>query len=313
MIEKDKISIILATYNRAHLIGETLDSIIAQTYKNWECIIIDDNSTDNTQDYLETHYLSKDNRFRFYKKPLDKYKKGLGGTRNYGLDLTKSETFIHFFDDDDLMHEKKLEKQMEMFKQNENLHFVTCEYKHLNPENEDLKVLITNNLTIQTQDLLYDFMAKTTPKIYLNSCGPIWKRNIWNDVYFDEDLKIAEEFDAYCRLFIKLKSVRYTYVPNILFFYRKHENSNTSSRYASYEGRNSIDKAYFNIYNELLKYGVMTKKYWAFFIKRFIVITYDYSWNKRIRSDLKKQSGFNYLKCYLFVFTYLRKLLIKLL
>ena len=61
------ISVVIPTYNRAHLIGETLDSIMAQTYPDWECIIIDDHSTDSTDDIINT-YLFKDPRFSYYKK-----------------------------------------------------------------------------------------------------------------------------------------------------------------------------------------------------------------------------------------------------
>lgn len=60
------ISIIIPTYNRSHLIRETLDSILAQTHKNWECIVVDDGSTDETEDVLN-EYVKKDNRFQYHK------------------------------------------------------------------------------------------------------------------------------------------------------------------------------------------------------------------------------------------------------
>lgn len=53
------VSIIIPTYNRAHLIGETLDSVIAQTHKNWECIVIDDGSTDDSLQILEGYQKKK--------------------------------------------------------------------------------------------------------------------------------------------------------------------------------------------------------------------------------------------------------------
>lgn len=49
------VSIIIPTFNRAHLIGETLDSIIAQTYTHWECIVVDDGSTDNTEEIMNSY------------------------------------------------------------------------------------------------------------------------------------------------------------------------------------------------------------------------------------------------------------------
>ncbi|HEX9600942.1 MAG TPA: glycosyltransferase family 2 protein, partial [Mariniflexile sp.] len=62
------VSIIIPTYNRGHLIGETLESVLCQTYDNWECLVIDDGSTDNT-DALVQGYLNKDNRIKFYHRP----------------------------------------------------------------------------------------------------------------------------------------------------------------------------------------------------------------------------------------------------
>ncbi|WP_445734533.1 glycosyltransferase family 2 protein [Mariniflexile sp.] len=59
------VSIIIPTYNRAHLIGETLDSVLAQTHQNWECIVVDDGSTDNTDTVLKT-YCQKDSRFQYH-------------------------------------------------------------------------------------------------------------------------------------------------------------------------------------------------------------------------------------------------------
>jgi len=61
------VSVIMPTYNRAHLIAESLDCVLHQTYAQWECIIVDDGSTDNTDDILKS-YLEKDKRFKYFKK-----------------------------------------------------------------------------------------------------------------------------------------------------------------------------------------------------------------------------------------------------
>ena len=78
----DLVSIIIPTYNREHLIGETLNSIIAQTHTNWECIVVDDGSTDNTEEVLK-NYKEKDKRFIFLKRP-DNLPKGANTCRNIG-------------------------------------------------------------------------------------------------------------------------------------------------------------------------------------------------------------------------------------
>ena len=94
MSEFSKITILLATFNRAHLIVETLQSIQNQTYQNWECLIIDDGGTDNTSVVISP-ILEQDSRFKFLKR-TGSYKKGLPGCRNYGLDLSKGQYVIFF-------------------------------------------------------------------------------------------------------------------------------------------------------------------------------------------------------------------------
>jgi len=94
------VSIIIPTYNRAHLIGETLDSISNQTYQNWECIIVDDGSDDATQEVV-SRYVVKDNRFKFYNRPFE-MQKGACSCRNYGFELSKG-YYINWFDSDDIM------------------------------------------------------------------------------------------------------------------------------------------------------------------------------------------------------------------
>lgn len=94
------VSIIIPTYNRAHLIAETLDSIIAQTYANWECVVIDDGSIDDTEELMES-YTQKDSRIQYYKRPNDRIK-GANSCRNYGFELSKG-YYVKWFDSDDIM------------------------------------------------------------------------------------------------------------------------------------------------------------------------------------------------------------------
>ena len=86
MIKKSPlVSIIIPSYNRAKLLEETLDSILAQTWKNWECIVVDDGSTDSTEELLKMKYLN-DKRFTWYRRPQD-VPKGANACRNYGFQI----------------------------------------------------------------------------------------------------------------------------------------------------------------------------------------------------------------------------------
>ena len=99
------VSIIIPTYNRAHLIGETLDSVLAQTYPNWECIVVDDGSIDDTEN-LVLAYVAEDVRIQYHKRPNYKIK-GAPSCRNFGVEISKG-SYIMWLDDDDLIGENKL-------------------------------------------------------------------------------------------------------------------------------------------------------------------------------------------------------------
>jgi glycosyltransferase involved in cell wall biosynthesis len=101
------ISIIIPMYNRATLVGETLDSILAQTYTDWECIVVDDGSNDNSVDIVQK-YVGNDSRFKLLIRPKDRIK-GAPTCRNIGLENSKGE-IIYFFDSDDLMSPLLFEK-----------------------------------------------------------------------------------------------------------------------------------------------------------------------------------------------------------
>jgi glycosyltransferase involved in cell wall biosynthesis len=93
-------SIIIPTYNRAKFLPDALQSVIDQTYANWECIVVDDGSTDETEDVIE---LFSDERIRYYRKKHEER----SIARNYGIDKAKGE-FICFLDSDDLYEDNHL-------------------------------------------------------------------------------------------------------------------------------------------------------------------------------------------------------------
>lgn len=93
-------SIIIPVFNRENLVLETLDSIVKQDYPNWECILVDDHSTDNTVKVIKA-FIESDARFSLYHRPKD-LAKGANSCRNYGFGLSKG-FYIQWFDSDDLM------------------------------------------------------------------------------------------------------------------------------------------------------------------------------------------------------------------
>jgi glycosyltransferase involved in cell wall biosynthesis len=217
-----KVTIIMATYNRAHFILETLQSIQAQTFDNWECLIIDDGGSDNTREVIAS-ILVQDSRFKFLKR-IDHYKKGLPGCRNYGLDLAKGDCIV-FFDDDDIVHPENLRIGLEVLETND-VDF--CHYQKLAFEAE-LPLILNNPIEIQQYLTTRDIEKVVTQEIGLASCTVLWKKSCFNRVRFNENLLYAEEWECYSKLISE--NFKGVVISNVLYYNRKHANSNTGEFY----------------------------------------------------------------------------------
>ncbi len=106
-----KVSVIIPTYNYGHLIIDTIDSIKRQTHANWEIIIVDDGSTDNTEQVVNT-YVVNEPRIRFFRQ----HNAGPSAARNFALAEATGD-FIQFLDADDLLEPHKFELQLALFQQ----------------------------------------------------------------------------------------------------------------------------------------------------------------------------------------------------
>src|SRR6185295_14567616 len=96
-------SIIIPVYNRSHLLGETIDTVLAQSYRHFEIIIVDDGSTENIKQVLEKKY-SNELTVKYFRKQNEER----GAARNYGLKHASGDYAV-FFDSDDLMKPHYLE------------------------------------------------------------------------------------------------------------------------------------------------------------------------------------------------------------
>lgn len=104
------ISIVIPLYNREALVGETLDSVLAQTYADWECVVVDDGSTDGSREVVQK-YCEKDSRFKMFRRPETRVK-GAATCRNVGIENSSGE-FIYFLDSDDLLSPKFMKTVLE--------------------------------------------------------------------------------------------------------------------------------------------------------------------------------------------------------
>jgi len=202
------VSIIIPTYNRANIIGETLDSILAQTYTNWECIVIDGRSTDKTLEVLET-YCKKDNRFQFHKRSKN-WIKGPNFCRNYGYKMCSGK-IINWLDSDDLYKKDVLRKVV-----NEFTNDIDATVVKIEKFNSKTKEVISEN------NIIEDYFIR---KITFYVCGLFWKRSFLEkqDCLFDETISNLDDWDFNLRMLYQEPKI--SYIHKSLIKYRIHNNS----------------------------------------------------------------------------------------
>ena len=259
------ISIIMATYNRERFIVETLKSIQAQSYQNFECIIVDDGGSDNTLELI-TPILYSDSRFTFQKR-TDNYKKGLPGTRNYGLDLAKGD-YIIFFDDDDIVHPQNLELcVVELSKHNVSF----CRY--IRGFFKDTFDYNFNYSKEYDSFFIYkkDVFSLINQKLPFNSCSVMWKKECFDENRYTEDLLHAEEWELYSR--ILSTGIIGISIEKTLYYARQHNHSMTGQYFRSDPKRtkSNVDAILLVIKN-LKKKELITNTV----IRHFVTISLDY-------------------------------------
>lgn len=130
------ISIITPTYNCGRFIGETIKSVQSQTYQNWEMIIVDDCSKDDTEEIV-LEFIKNDKRIKYHKL---KNNSGAAVARTTAMELAKG-SYMAFLDSDDIWTEDKLEKQLSFMKKN-NYAFTCTSYEQIDEEGNSLNRIV---------------------------------------------------------------------------------------------------------------------------------------------------------------------------
>ena len=207
------VSIITPTYNCAKFIARTLDSVLAQTYQNWEMIIVDDNSQDNTKEIVED-YMKNDSRIQYH---LLEVNSGAAVARTTAMKLAKG-SYMAFLDSDDIWKPDKLERQIKWM--NENDYAFSCTaYEHID---EDDNLL---NRTIKT-------IPKTDYNRLLLDC-PVGNSSVVYDVekmgrFEVPNIRKRNDDALWLQM---LKKEKYIWgMPDVMMKYRIRQNSISSNK-----------------------------------------------------------------------------------
>ncbi len=206
------VSIIIPCYNAEKYIEKTIQSVLNQTYTNWELIVVNDGSSDNSKQIIED-LASNENRLLVYNKKNT----GVSDSRNYGLEKSQGE-FIAFLDADDIWHNEYLEKQIDiLLSTNSTLSYTAT--KLIDEFGNELNKQIRGENNPQLNDFLVQKFNYNT-----NPSGIVYKRSCFEKVSgFDIQLSNNADQD----ILIQMLSQGYSigYIDEILWDYRIHNNN----------------------------------------------------------------------------------------
>lgn len=211
------VSIILPTFNRAKSIEKSIKSILNQTFKDFELIIVDDGSNDNTEEVVSNF---KDSRIILLKNSVNK---GQSAARNIGIkNINKDSKFIGFQDSDDIWIKNKLELQIRTFKKSpKNVGVVFCSYKKI--YHNKTYELIPSQKIPEIGDMYYKLLESS----FIGTPTAIIKKQCIEKVGgFDESLTYLEDWEFFIRI-SKFFHIKFINIP-LLYSYESFEGITSS-------------------------------------------------------------------------------------
>ncbi len=205
-----RISIVLPTYNGAGMVGKSIESVIGQSYRNWELIIVNDCSTDNTLEVVNK-YAESDNRVRVFTNEVNKK---LPASLNVGFSKAEGELFT-WTSDDNAFHSNALEVMSDTLDRNPDIDLVYADYDIVDQEGD----FVGHGEVKEPDHLKYDNR--------LGACF-LYRRSLAEKIgEYDTSLFLAEDYEYWIRAYLngKLQHIKET-----LYDYGVHEKSLTSTR-----------------------------------------------------------------------------------
>lgn len=203
------VSVIMPTYNAVKHLNEAIDSIIRQTYSDWELVIIDDGSTDGTQEIIQS-YCERDSRIKLIAGPMQ----GIAAALNLGIDKSQGE-YVARMDADDISLPERLEKQVDYMEKNEDIDVCATLYK----------IFSEAGIMEYTPSLpCYDEMIKARMLFECIIAHPtvMFRKSTLLQGWRYDTKAIAEDYDLWTRMILDLK---FFCIQEILFHYRVSDGS----------------------------------------------------------------------------------------
>ena len=300
-----KFSIVVPVYNVEKYINKALDSILNQTYNNFEVIIVNDGSTDNSQKIIDK-YTKLDKRFKSYKKVTG----GLSSTRNFGIKYTTGD-YLLFIDSDDYIEKDYLEQANKVIKKNK----VDILKTNMVIVNEEYKIVRKEKLLNKTGYVNFNDLTKL--EFLDTACGYIYNLDFYkkNKFTFAEGL-YHEDFGLILEIIIKSKNIYY--LDYYSYYYLIRENSIMTAKDKIKKRAYDVIKHYNKLKNIIYSADITRKEkdaYMYYIENTAISKIYNFKNNKDEYNKYKKELK----KCGIYKFTcnsnykyIIKKILLKL-
>jgi len=229
-----KFSVIVNCKNSQEYLNDCLESILNQSHKNFELIIIDNNSIDSTFNIINTF---NDERIKYYNTERDL---SLGAARNLGIKYSTG-SYIGFLDSDDLWHKNKLEETRKTIE----LYDSSIIYSNVSYFNEKKSQKLYSNDKSFNSNIFEQQIESYN--LCISSCIINKFYLLKLDFYFDEKLEVCEDYDLFLRLLMQQSA---SYIPEVLTRYRIHQNNLTKKkRFLFFEERNFVVERLKKVYH----------------------------------------------------------------
>jgi glycosyltransferase involved in cell wall biosynthesis len=221
-----EVSIIIPTYNYSQYIEDTIGSLLQQTFDAWECLIIDNGSTDKTYEIVKT-YLTKDSRLKYFFISHTTTSEA----RNIGLKNAKGQ-FIQFLDSDDLLNPNKLKIHVDFLLANPNIDLVFSDSVYFDDsDKERTQLRKTRNLDSIEGKITYSgqswhLLHLMNSKNIWTICSPMFRKSIlYSSGLFNAKLNWVEDWEFYFRLIAQNIQIKYIDNESSTCLIRVHQRS----------------------------------------------------------------------------------------
>lgn len=244
-----KVSVIIPTFNRASFLKEALDSVLSQSYRDFELIVVDDGSTDSTRELVEgcqRSHLQSIKLIYIYQE-----NQGVSAARNRGLKAARGE-YIAFLDSDDLWVKDKLQIQMTWMEANP--HTLVC-------YTDEIWIRWGKRINPMKKHQKYSgwIFEKCLPLCIISPSSILLRKEIFHKVgFFDETLPVCEDYDLWLRI---AKDYLIHFIPKPLIIKRGGHPDQLSQRYWG------NDRFRVRALEKLLKTGELTADQWEMTLK----------------------------------------------